>query len=88
MAIFFIFLSPLCNTHSRAVFANILGPAPVRDAFHPRGFVNLSPVLRKKAEGANVLRDFAVQVLYKAAESSTLAVLKCRVVLKFCPAEA
>ena len=41
-----VIATPPCYTDSRAVFANALGPAPVRDAHHPRGFPDLSPKLK------------------------------------------
>ena len=72
----FIFLSPPCNAHSRATFANVHGQAPVRDAVHPRGFPGL-PALRKKVQGANILHDFAIQVLANASDALTLAMMGC-----------
>ena len=51
--------TPPCNTHSRSLFSGLPGPSPIRDALHPRGFLDLSPAMKRKAEAANTLMDFA-----------------------------
>ena len=33
-----IIVSPPCHTHTRVVFANAMGPSPVRDMYYPDGF--------------------------------------------------
>ena len=35
-------VTPPCNTHSRAPFSGLPGPAPLRSAEHPHGLPNLS----------------------------------------------
>ena len=49
-----VLASPPCNTHSRVVWANALGPAPVRSREYPMGFPWMRPALKRKAEDANI----------------------------------
>ena len=57
--------SPPCSTFTRAVWANHLGPRPIRSLVHPRGFKWLSFQKRKLAELGNCLADYS----YKAMET-------------------
>eukprot|EP00972_Heterocapsa_arctica_P090361 13329281-Heterocapsa_arctica.AAC.1 len=45
-----IIVAPPCNTFTRAVFANNLGPRPVRDLAWPDGFPWLEPERRLLAD--------------------------------------
>ena len=58
-----VICTPPCSTHSRAVWANSLGPKPIRSRAYPRGFPWLSDAGRRKAELANLLVDFTWEVL-------------------------
>ena len=64
-----LMVSPPYNTWSRAVWANTLGPRPIRNSLHPLGFPWLSHSNKVKADNANMLVFFAVAVLQAAARA-------------------
>ena len=68
-----VLVTPSCNKHSRAVFANRNGPAPVRDFHHPRGFPNNTPTMQKEADESDALLDFSVRALEAAADAAERA---------------
>ena len=68
--------TPPCNTHSRSLHSGIPGPPPVRDALHPRGFLDLSPEMKKKAEAANILMDFSIDMLRASGEAGVISFLE------------
>ena len=70
-----VIAAPPCETHTRAVFSGRPGPQPIRDVFHPRVVPNLSPGWRAKAEAANKLHDFTVEVFRAAAKAHALALM-------------
>ena len=45
-----LLVSPPCNTWSRAVWANTLGPRPIRNSLHPLGCPWLSHANKEKAD--------------------------------------
>jgi hypothetical protein len=62
--------SPPCSTFSRAPWANLWGPKPIRSFKHPRGFTNLKWSQRMMAKLGNVLADFSFQALaYQSSQS-------------------
>ena len=64
-----LMVSPPYNTWSRAVWANTLGPRPIRNSLHPLEFPWLSHSNKVKADNANMLVSFAVAVLEAAARA-------------------
>ena len=58
-----LIVSPPCNTHTRAVWANPKGPVPVRDFLHPQGFPWLRGPLLAKCEAANILVDRSFEAI-------------------------
>ena len=69
--------SPPCSTFTRAVWANHLGPKPVRSALRPRGFKWLSYVKRKMAELGNCLADYSFKAMETIlAHSDTVAAME------------
>ena len=66
--------SPPCDTFTRVMFANRLGPPPLRTIQHLRGLPNLSPSRKKKAMLANYLCDFTWTALLLQAETAGLLV--------------
>ena len=61
-----VIVTPPCNTHSRAVWANSDGPKPVRSRSHPLGFPWLQGKLLAKCRMANLFIE-------KSIEASTIA---------------
>ena len=59
----FLLVTPPCSSFSRAVWANGLGPRPVRSAHYPQGFPWLSEKGQAKATLGNTLVAFAWKVL-------------------------
>ena len=59
-------ITPPCNTHSRALFANKWGPRPYRSRNHPMGFPWLEGAAKAKIETANKL----IEVAFKLAEAA------------------
>jgi hypothetical protein len=55
--------SPPCSTFTKAVWANSLGPPPIRSFEHPRGFTWLKFAARQKAHLGNVVADFSFEAL-------------------------
>ena len=49
----------------------------MRDAIHPRGYVNLSPAMKKKAEAANTLIDFSIDMLRASGQVGVISFLEC-----------
>eukprot|EP00435_Cladocopium_sp_Y103_P023419 s974_g5.t1 len=58
-----ILMSPPCSTWSRAVYANRLGPCPVRSREYPFGFPWLVGELKEKAELGTLLVMRCIEVL-------------------------
>ena len=72
----FILASPPCDTFSRVKFANQLGPAPIRDAEHPRGFDNLSGYQQRQADLGSNLVDFTFEAATKQLMADGMFVLE------------
>ena len=66
-----VLVAPPCNTFSRAVFANSLGPKPVRDMCWPDGFPWLEPHSRRLADEGTRMVELALECLARAAETSS-----------------
>ena len=66
-----VIVTPLCNGHSRAKFANRRCPPPTRSARWPRGYPWLEGKARAEAEMQNDLIDSSFDALEAAAESSS-----------------
>ena len=66
-------VSPPCNTHSRARHANTDGPRPVRDKTWPGGRPGLTDKEQFAAQQANVLADYSLEDMGKAADASAIA---------------
>ena len=64
-----IILSPPCESWSRVLFANNLGPAPRRSRRHPWGVWSRSIYHRKKISLANMLIEFTAELLLAAKEA-------------------
>eukprot|EP00438_Fugacium_kawagutii_P028975 Skav210536 [mRNA] locus=scaffold3045:358236:363217:- [translate_table: standard] len=58
----FIFMSPPCNTWSRAPHSNPWGPRPIRNRFHPWGFPWLEGKFKDLAQLGNVLVDLCFKI--------------------------
>ena len=59
-------ITPPCNTHSRALFANKWGPRPYRSRRYPMGFPWLEGAIKAKIETANKL----IEVAFRLAEAA------------------
>eukprot|EP00435_Cladocopium_sp_Y103_P020454 s3417_g5.t1 len=68
-----ILMSPPCSTWSRAVWANRLGPRPVRSREYPFGFPWLTGELREKAELGTLLVMRCIETL-EVAPTTTVCV--------------
>ena len=64
-----VLVAPPCNTFSRAVFANSLGPKPVLDMCWPDGFPWLEPHNRRLADEGTRMVELALECLARAAET-------------------
>lgn len=60
---FAVIVTPPCSTFSRAVWANDLGPYPVRSSTFPRGFPWNKGDRFHKAEFGTILADFSYEAL-------------------------
>ena len=60
---FAVIVTPPCSTFSRAVWANDLGPYPLRSSTHPRGFPWNKGDRFHKAEFGTILADFSFEAL-------------------------
>jgi hypothetical protein len=69
-----VLAAPPCNTFSRALFHDKMGPPPLRDRASPWGHAGLSLHLAKKLSEANSLVKFALQALEAAANCSSKTV--------------
>lgn len=58
---FALILTPPCSTFSRAVWANDMGPFPLRSRTHPRGFPWNAAARRSKADFGTLLADFSFE---------------------------
>ena len=58
-----VIVTPPCSTFSRAVWANDLGPFPLRSSVYPRGFPWNRAERFHKAEFGTVLADFSFEAL-------------------------
>ena len=58
-----VLASPPCDTFSRVMWANDLGPRPLRSFFFPRGFEWLLGANKRKVQLANTLSDLTFQAL-------------------------
>ena len=65
-----VIVTPNCNKHTRAVFANTDGPKPVRSFEHPRGLPTNTPEMQREAEESDQLLDFSIEVLTAAADAA------------------
>lgn len=60
---FAVLVTPPCSTFSRAVWANDLGPFPLRSSSYPRGFPWNRGERFHKAEFGTILADFSFEAL-------------------------
>jgi hypothetical protein len=67
-----VICSPPCNTWTRAVWGNRVGPKPVRSKAYPRGFPWLEAAGRQKAETGTTLALFGVASM-RAVSSACLS---------------
>ena len=58
-----VIVTPPCSTFSRAVWANDLGPFPLRSSAYPRGFPWNRAERFHKAEFGTILADFSFEAL-------------------------
>ena len=58
-----VIVTPPCSTFSRAVWANDLGPFPLRSSSYPRGFPWNKGERFHKAEFGTILADFSFEAL-------------------------
>ena len=58
-----VLVTPPCSTFSRAVWANDLGPFPLRSSSYPRGFPRNRGERFHKAEFGTILADFSFEAL-------------------------
>ena len=65
----YIFMSPPCNTWSRAVHSNMWGPRPLRNRAWPRGFPWLEGKFQELARLGNVLVDFCFTICHLISTS-------------------
>ena len=65
----FVFATPPCTTLSRAVFANMMGPQPVRSADWPHGLPWLKPSDREKCDVGPALACFALKTMEAMAKA-------------------
>ena len=63
-----IFVTPPCNTWSRAVFIDHKGPRPLRDRAHPMGRPRLRGWQRHKLEAGNAHVLFSLKVMRAARQ--------------------
>ena len=75
-----LIIAPPCTTFSRALWADDHGPPRLRSRDFPWGFPHLPPQLAAKLNEANVLIDFACQIVQAAAHCESKRV---GVVLEF-----
>jgi hypothetical protein len=66
-----VLAAPPCNTFSRALHHDTLGPAPLRDRQAPWGKPGLSGFAEKKTSDANCLLAFSLAALQAAAKCSS-----------------
>eukprot|EP00438_Fugacium_kawagutii_P003547 Skav202733 [mRNA] locus=scaffold1326:199520:202634:- [translate_table: standard] len=67
-----VFMSPPCNTWSRAVHSNPRGPKPVRNKAHPRGFPWAEGKFKELAELGNILVDVCFTICNLACSKKVL----------------
>ncbi len=70
-----VFMSPPCNTWSRAVHSNKWGPRPLRNAQWPRGFPWLTGKFKDQAELGNLLVEVCIKICQEISELKHLFVL-------------
>eukprot|EP00973_Karenia_brevis_P090588 12403332-Karenia_brevis.AAC.1 len=58
-----VIVTPPCNTHSRALWANANGPRPVRNKQYPKGFPWLEKTDKQRCQLGNLLVDRSLDFL-------------------------
>ena len=66
--------SPPCSTFSRAPWANLWGPRPIRSQMFPRGFTWLKWSQKRLAELGNTLADFSFEALLQQVQLGGLII--------------